>query len=121
MAISKELIERGAHVYVTSRAPFDVKGAAGVIHDINVQDNDCGGKLVKALNGRTVDVLINNAGYFYEPVEKIDSLNFEEEMKMIDICALGVLRVTSALFNAGLLQTGSKVRLFFVLSVLRSI
>ena len=38
-----------------------------------------------------------------------DSLNFEEELKQIDVCGLGPLRVTSALFNAGLLQPGAKV------------
>ena len=30
---------------------------------------------------------------------------------MIDICAIGPLRVTSGLFNAGLLQSGAKVRI----------
>ena len=39
---------------------------------------------------------------------QVDSLNFEEQLKQIDICALGPLRVTSALFNAGLLNDGSK-------------
>lgn len=29
---------------------------------------------------------------------------------MIDICAIGPLRVTSGLFNAGLLKSGAKVR-----------
>lgn len=43
-----------------------------------MQDNKCGDKLAQALNGKKIDILINNAGYFYEPVEKIDSLNFEE-------------------------------------------
>jgi short-subunit dehydrogenase len=35
--------------------------------------NDCGAKVAAALSamGKTVDVLINNAGYFYEPVEKV--------------------------------------------------
>ena len=56
-----------------------------------------------------ISKLINNAGYFYEPVEKIDSLNFPEELKMIDICALGPLRVSSSLYNAGLLQPGSVI------------
>ena len=43
-----------------------------------------------------VDVLINNAGYFYEKNEKIldGSLNFDEQLKQIDICGLGPLRVT---------------------------
>ena len=43
-----------------------------------MQDNKCGEKLALALKGKQIDILINNAGYFYEPVEKIDSLNFEE-------------------------------------------
>lgn len=109
LAISKELINQGALVYVTSRAPFKLAGAAGIIEGVNVQDNNCGDIVVKALNGKKVDILINNAGYFYEPVETITSMNFEEEMKMIDICALGVLRITAAVFNAGLLASGSKV------------
>ena len=37
-----------------------------------------------------------------------NTLNFDEQLKQIDICGLGPLRVTSALFNAGLLQDGSK-------------
>jgi len=96
-------------VYITSRGPFKLAGAAGVIENVDVTDNKCGDIVVKALKGKKIDILINNAGYFYEPVEKIHCLNFEEEMKMIDICALGVLRITSAIHNAGLLVSGSKV------------
>lgn len=51
---------------------------------IEMQDNKCGEKLAAALKGKQVDILINNAGYFYEPVEKIDSLNFEEVRKIYD-------------------------------------
>jgi short-subunit dehydrogenase len=80
-------------------------------------DNNCGKLLAEKLKGKHIDILINSAGYFYEPVEKIDSLNFEEEMKMIDICALGPLRITSGLFNAGLLPSGSKVGEFRNLQV----
>jgi short-subunit dehydrogenase len=108
LAITKELITQGANVFVTTRSPAVIPGAT-VIDGIDVQDNQLASKLVKALNGNTIDVLINNAGYFYEPVEKIDTLNFEEELKMIDICAIGPLRITAAIFNAGLLKPGSKV------------
>ena len=45
---------------------------------------------------------------FCSPPQKVDSLNFDEQLKQIDICALGPLRVTSALFNAGLLGDGAK-------------
>mmetsp|Transcript_29359 Transcript_29359/g.41876 ORF Transcript_29359/g.41876 Transcript_29359/m.41876 type:complete len:328 (+) Transcript_29359:80-1063(+) len=109
LAITQELIRQKANVYITSRNPADIPGIKSVITGIDVTDNNCGKLLVDALKGTHIDILINNAGYFYEPVEKIDSLNFEEELKMIDICAVGPLRVTAALFNAGLLPKGSKV------------
>lgn len=41
--------------------------------------------------------------------ETLTNLHFEEELKMIDICALGPLRTTSAMVNAGLLKEGSKI------------
>jgi len=49
-------------------------------------------------SGGPVDILINNAGYFYGPCESVlqGSMNFDEEMKQINICAVGPLRITSA-------------------------
>ena len=41
--------------------------------------------------------------------ETLENLHFEEELKMIDICALGPLRTTSAIVNAGLMKEGSKI------------
>ena len=110
--------DAGAEVIVTSRTPATIAGAKSVISGIEVTDNKCGEKLAQELNGQMIDILINNAGYFYEPVEKIDSLNFEEEMKMIDICAVGPLRISSGLVNAGLMAAGSKVLIRLITLVL---
>lgn len=41
--------------------------------------------------------------------ETLDNLHFQEELKMIDICAIGPLRITSGIINAGLLKEGSKI------------
>lgn len=41
--------------------------------------------------------------------ETLTNLNFEEELKTIDICAVGPLRTTAAIVNAGLMKEGSKV------------
>jgi len=114
LAIAKEFIAQGSIVYITSRDSFKLEGAAGVISNIDVSNDNCGSAVVLGMKGRKIDILINNAGYFYEPVEKINSLNFAEEKKMIDICALGVLRITSAIYIAGLLARGSKVNIFFI-------
>ena len=109
LAITQELVAQGAEVIIASRQPVDIPGVTQVITGIDVTDNNAGADLVKQLGGKKVDILINNAGYFYGPVEKMDSLNFEEEIKMIDICAVGPLRLTSAMYNAGSLTSGSKV------------
>lgn len=109
LSLVKELIASGcSKVIATSRSPAEVPGAQ-VIAGIDVTDNKVADKLVTALKGQKVDILINNAGYFYEPVETLSTLNFEEEIKMIDICALGPLRITAALANGNLLPEGSKV------------
>lgn len=110
LAIVEELKSVGANVIVTVRSPWKMDGVE-VISGIDVTDNSCGDTLAKALNGKSIDVLVNNAGYFYGPVEKImdKSLNFEEEIKMIDICAVGPLRITAGLAAAGLLKSGAKV------------
>jgi hypothetical protein len=36
-------------------------------------------------------------------------LDFQDELKTIDICAIGILRVTASLYNGGLLKEGSKI------------
>lgn len=109
LAMTEELVRQGAEVLITSRQPVNINGVKQVITGVELQDNSCGQTLVNALNGQSIDILINNAGYFYGPVEKIDSLNFDEEIKMIDICAVAPLRITGALYNAGLLSPAAKV------------
>jgi len=109
LALTEELVRQGADVVVTSRSPVDIPGVSKVISGIDVTDNSCGDKLATALSGKKIDILINNAGYFYEPVETLTSLNFEEELKMIDICAVGPLRISAALVNAGLIEKGGKI------------
>ncbi|KAH8045025.1 enoyl-(acyl carrier protein) reductase [Aureococcus anophagefferens] len=56
-----------------------------------------------------VDVLVNNAGYFYGPRESVleGSMNYAEQLKQLDICALGPLRVSAGLHAAGALKEGS--------------
>mmetsp|Transcript_12132 Transcript_12132/g.15995 ORF Transcript_12132/g.15995 Transcript_12132/m.15995 type:complete len:305 (-) Transcript_12132:82-996(-) len=56
-----------------------------------------------------IDMVINNAGYFYGPEETVGvggeegHLNFPHQLLQIDVCAVGPLRISSALYKAGLL------------------
>ena len=62
-------------------------------------------------DGGPVDYLINNAGYFYEAKETVldRTLNFDEELKQIDICGVGPLRVSAALYNVAAAARGTVV------------
>lgn len=115
LALVQELLSAGAQVIATTRELKVIPEATGcsVISGIDVTDNKVGSKLIDGLQGRKIDILINNAGYFYGPLETIVDpaapLNFEEELKMIDICAVGPLRITAALQQAGAFAPNAKV------------
>ena len=115
--IVKEAVENGATVIVLSRSTnAELEGLVGkwnVYSGVDVTDNvavDAALKRIKS-DGGELDYVINNAGYFYEPNEKIldASLNFDEQLKQINICALGPLRVNAAAVNAKALADDAKL------------
>eukprot|EP00548_Thalassiothrix_antarctica_P002887 CAMPEP_0194139282 /NCGR_PEP_ID=MMETSP0152-20130528/8958_1 /TAXON_ID=1049557 /ORGANISM="Thalassiothrix antarctica, Strain L6-D1" /LENGTH=288 /DNA_ID=CAMNT_0038837065 /DNA_START=182 /DNA_END=1048 /DNA_ORIENTATION=- len=117
LEITKELVSIGATALVVCRSSSKelerLVGKFNVYSGVDVTDNEAVVKAAKSIksDGGDIDVVINNAGYFYEPCEKIleDSLNFEEQLKQINICALGPLRVNSAMVNAGALAKDAKL------------
>jgi len=75
-----------------------------VITGVDVTDDAAvAGKMVQELSA-PLDYVINNAGYFWEQEETLANMNFDEQMKQINICAVGPLRVSNALLNAGLVK-----------------
>ena len=117
LAITKELVAIGATAIVICRSSSQelsqLVGKWNVYDGVDVTDTEAVQKALKRVksDGGDIDMLINNAGYFYEPKETIldDSLNFEEQLKQINICALGPLRVNAAAVNAGALAEGAKL------------
>lgn len=86
-------------------------GCAHVYEGVDVTDEPAlktmSEKIVSDVGG--VDIVINNAGYFYEPQETLSTLNAEEDLKQIDICAVAPLRVVKSLMNVGGLSAGARV------------
>jgi NAD(P)-dependent dehydrogenase (short-subunit alcohol dehydrogenase family) len=115
--ITKEAVSNGATVLVLCRSTNDeleeLVGKWNVYPDVDVTDTEAVEKALKKIknDGGALDYVINNAGYFYEPKETIldDSLNFDEQLKQINICALGPLRVNAAAVHAGALSEGAKL------------
>jgi len=109
LALAQELVAQGGKLVAICRSSSDELEALKpeeIVTGIELTSDEQCDTIAGKITGGPIDILVNNAGYFYEPVEKIDSLNFKEELKMIDICALGPLRVSANLFNNGLLKEG---------------
>jgi len=112
LALATELVAQGGKLVAIVRGTSEELQALNpdeVVTGIDVTSDEACDTIASKITGGPVDILINNAGYFYEPVEMIDSLNFKEELKMIDICALGPLRVAANLYNNGILKEGSSI------------
>lgn len=117
LEITKELVSIGATVLVLCRSSSPeleaLVGKWNVYSGVDVTDDEAVKKVAKKIksDGGDIDVVINNAGYFYGPQELIlkDNLNFDEQLKQINICALGPLRVNSALVNAKALAKDAKL------------
>lgn len=117
LAIVNELVAIGATAIVICRSSSPelekLVGKWNVYDGVDVTDDEAVRKVAKRVkgDGGALDVVINNAGYFYGPQElvKEDTLNFEEQLKQINVCALGPLRVNNALLNAKALADGAKL------------
>jgi len=88
----------------SSSAELDGIGAE-VVEDIDVADGGSVARLVDAIGGRRLDVLINNAGIL--STETLDDLDYDRIRRQFEVNSLGPLRVTAAL--RGRLGRGSKV------------
>jgi len=112
LSLAKELKAQGGELIAICRSTSEELEAlepTSLVTGIDFTSDEQCETIASQITGGPIDILINNAGYFYEPEEKIDSLNFKEEMLMIDICALGPLRVSANLYNSGLLKEGSVI------------
>lgn len=79
--------------------------AAQVIDRIDVTSKENIGQLVTALQGQTIDLLINNAGLMQDEI--LGSLDFDSFRLQMEINAFAPLRISEALLPN--LQPGSKI------------
>ena len=92
-----------------------------IIKGIDVTSDEAMKTLVAAVDA-PLDLVINNAGYFYGPEEKVGvggeegHLNFEHQMLQINVCALGPLRISAALYKAGKLKPDGQAKVIIITS-----
>lgn len=100
---------KGATVIAVCRSVSEPLQALDVevVEGVDVSTDQGIGHLTEVLNGRSIDILINNAGIFSN--ETLADLDFSAVSRQFEVNAVGPLRVTHAL--QGQLNRGAKVAL----------
>lgn len=103
----RQLQSQGHNVIAVCRSPSEELSSLGVRveSDIDLTSDTAVQDLVRRLDGKQIDILINNAGI----IERItlDDLDFESIRRQFEVNAIAPLRLTSALLPN--LTSGSKV------------
>ena len=119
--MTMEIVSKGGHVIQAGRtSSTDLDnfakanpGAVTIITGIDVCKTEAMAKMVAEV-GAPVDIVVNCAGYFYGPAESVGvgcdgHMNYVHQILQIDVCAVGPLRITHALYKGGKIAKGGKV------------
>lgn len=103
LEFARQLAARGETVIATARKPSDADDLTGLpaeIVTLDVTDDKSVAKLAGALEGRTVDVLISNAGMNPSGRDGFESFESDEMTRCLRINAVGPLAVARAALPA---------------------
>lgn len=105
----RQLQQRGDTAIAVCRQPSDELKALGVQIEagVDITDEASVADLTQRLQGKALDVLINNAGILHRVT--LEDLDFDSIRQQFEVNAIGPLRVTKALLPN--LADGSKVAL----------
>ena len=103
----RQLNERGEDVIAAVRTVTDELAATGceIADGVDVTTDEGAERLVKALKGRHVDILVNDAGILIP--DTLETLDFDAARRQYEVNALGPVRITRALLP--LMGEGGKV------------
>lgn len=108
LELARQMHARGDHVIAAVRkTSAELSDLDIEIHEgVDVTDDESVARLAAALEGRDIDLLINNAGILLTR-ESIEDLNWDGIRQQFEVNTLGPLRVTRALLPN--LKDGGKI------------
>ncbi|MDJ0760804.1 MAG: SDR family oxidoreductase [Woeseiaceae bacterium] len=121
LEFAKQYAADGWHVIGTARKPEraeDLNALDVEVAQLDVADADSIAALAQSLEGRPIDMLINNAGIFPR-AGSIDEVDFDDYMQTLVVNTVGPVRVTRALLPH--LRKGDKKTIVNITSRLGSI
>ena len=122
LELARQLIEDGHKVIGTARKPAeaaDLKSLGAEVMQLDVIDSESVAAMASALEGRPIDLLINNAGTGGQAPGSLADTDFERVKLTLDVNSLGPMRVTQALLPN--LQAGKGKTIVHISSVMGSI
>ncbi|MBL0921202.1 MAG: SDR family oxidoreductase [Phycisphaerales bacterium] len=99
LEFARQLRARGDEVLATARKPDraeELRATGAAVLPLEVSDPDSIGALAKALSGRAIDVLVNNAAVTDED-RKIGDLSMDAFRRVFDVNVFGTALVAQAL------------------------
>ncbi|MFD2231003.1 SDR family oxidoreductase [Alkalimarinus sediminis] len=101
--------QKGFDVIAVCRSASEELQGLGVeiIDGVDVSTDQGIERLKQAIGGRSIDILINNAGIFSN--QSLNDMDFSEVSRQLEVNAVGPLKVTHALLGG--LKSGTKVAL----------
>lgn len=114
--------DKGYEVIGTARKPelaSQLRAVTDHVEQLDVADGASVEALAKRLDGRPIDILINNAGMFDRADVRLEKVDFDNLERIFAVNAFGPLRVTQALMAN--LRAGQAKRIINMSSHLGSI
>jgi len=117
LEMARQFSADGYDVIGTARRPdraIDLKGLGVRVEQLDVTDPASVAALAKSLEGKKIDILINNAGYFgpiplNQKQKKIDSVDIEGVIRCFQVNTIGPMRVVQALLPNLYASNGRKI------------
>jgi NAD(P)-dependent dehydrogenase (short-subunit alcohol dehydrogenase family) len=122
LELVRQLIALGARVEAACRHPEDareLRATGARLHAVDVADGASVAAFARTLADRPIDLVINNAGTYGAPRQRLQDFDFESAMRTFETNALGALRVSQAFLPH--LRRGAGKKLAHVSSILGSL
>ena len=112
LALVQQLLARGDTVEAACRRPAEateLRATGARVHGVDIASGASVAAFAHALDGAAIDLVINNAGTYGDPRQRLEELDYEAAMRTFEINALGALRVSQAFVPHLRRGTGKKL------------
>jgi NAD(P)-dependent dehydrogenase (short-subunit alcohol dehydrogenase family) len=122
LELVRQLIARGDKVEAACRRPdeaLELRATGARVHAVDVSDGASVAAFAASIGDAPIDLVINNAGVYGAPRQRLQDFDFEAATHTFEINALGALRVSQAFLPH--LRRGHGKKLAHISSILGAV